>query len=1121
MVRISDPSDINIGTNSNIFTVKDYISISNPGVTTYDATLPSVPITRCSNQTIRWAAGATSGTFKIEYTIDGSTWVTISEGHSGTATGNNSKAWTAPDVLTSLLQYRITDIEDATKTGTSLTGVIQSPLDPVQLLSPNGLESFIAGTTQQINYEYGSSTTSVSFQIRYSESQDWQGLSVDNNFSDGQATFTVPNIPTAAARIRVIGNQDNGCDYDDSDQVFTIVSSVVITQPNGGESWQATVGTAGHGQDIAHSDAMRVVNTARVIKSYTNDNFVQVFYPDSPQNSLQIKFDAISMQSEQSIRVYKGDKSAGGYDSTTDLLAQFFNNNDPDITGTYTSTYANSNAGALTIVSSNIPAGSYQRTNRLKGFTAQISSIGTPTREIKWDIVGTSNRFDLDYSINNGATWNPIVYNYKIDNITLGVYNWQVPNAASSSALVRVRDAGNGDILDVSDASFTIEAAGITLLSQNGGEIYYYDQEHEIIWDSPDSSSQNQNVNIDYSINGGTTWFNIVTDYVNSGSFNWTIPEVTMSRPQTLVRVEETSNTSKFDISNNYIELRPRILLVSPNDNESLFQSCTESSVTWYGGATNNYKIEISINNGSDWSTITNLNASDYFNSFDWSIPNTPSEMCLIKVSELNNPEYFDVSDYVFSIEPSITITSPDEGQNIGSDDMVNISWNSSFTSDTYNIDYSIDYGNSWISIVEEQIFTTTSYDWDISGIDETIIYIRVSDFLSPCKDDIISFSLGLISDITISNDNIDENQNISTLIGEFSVTGTGSENYVYELTSGQGDTNNSSFSINDNKLYSNEIFDYETAISKTIRVRVTDQVSNEIFEKEFIITINDLNDTDYPLGDCNHDSTVSVIDIVILVDYISGQNPNGFFIENADVTQEGDVNVLDIIGIVNIIMGNAGFMDQNGVDKTTGVNGEELIAEFYWDENQLLIQSNCKISGLQLEFDSYFNFNALVGNEFNFTSYFKEDKYVVLIYSLNGEFLESGLTNLLESTTETPIINSINSIGADPFSNQINILFNDSSLGNNNINFNNSFNFYPNPTERELNFSFNNLNVETVEYKIYDVTGKEVRKIHKTINSSNDSISFDLSSGLYNVLINIKLQTGEVHYAFEKFIIK
>ena len=42
-----------------------------------------------------------------------------------------------------------------------------------------------------------------------------------------------------------------------SDQVFTIVSSVTSnTEPNGGESWQATVGAAGHGQRIlAHSDA--------------------------------------------------------------------------------------------------------------------------------------------------------------------------------------------------------------------------------------------------------------------------------------------------------------------------------------------------------------------------------------------------------------------------------------------------------------------------------------------------------------------------------------------------------------------------------------------------------------------------------------------------------------------------------------------------------------------------------------------------------------------------------------------------------------------------------------------------------------------------------------------------
>ena len=1090
VVRISDPDDITIGANTLPFTVTDYITVGYPG-----------NITRCSDRTISWTAGATSGTFKVEYTLDGSTWVSIVDEHSGTATGNNSKSWRAPDVLTSNLQYRITDVEDITKTDTSGVGSITSPPNPVVLISPNGSESFIAGTTQQINYQYGPNTTAVSFKIQYEEGGGWSNLGVDNSFSDGQATFTVPNRPTSSARIRVIGNRDNGCDYDQSDQVFTIVSSVTVTQPNGGESWQATVGVAGHGEDITHSDATRITNTARVVKTYSNENFVQTFYPDSPLNRLGIQFDQVSVSGANRLRVYNGPSPSGGY------VKDFYNTTNP---GNFNDRYVSSHpSGALTIVTEG---------NNNKRFTAHISSVGTATREIKWDIVGTSNRFNLDYSIDNGSTWNTIVKSYPISNATLGTYNWQVPNAVSTSALVRVIDAGNGVIIDTSDANFTIEEAAITLLTQNGGEVYYYDQEHEIIWDSPDSFDQNQsqNVNIDYSINGGTTWLNIVTDYVNSGSYNWTIPEVAEARPQTLVRVQETGNTNKFDISNNYIELRPRLRIVSPNDNQSLFQSCTASSITWYGGATTAYKIEISTNNGVDWATITNPNSTTHFNSYDWSIPNTPSELCLIKVSERDNPEYYDISDNVFTIEPSITITSPLESQNVGSVNTVNISWDSNFTSDTYNIDYSIDFGDTWISVVEEQIFTTTSYDWDISDIDETIIYVKVSDYLSPCKDDIISFSLGLISDINISNDNIDENQNINSLVGEFSVNGTGSGNYVYELISGQGATNNSSFSISNGKLYSNEEFDYESATSKSIRVGVTDQVSNEVFEKEFNIKINDLQDTNYPLGDCNGDFTVSVIDIVMLVDYISGENPSGFFIQNADVNQDGNINVLDIIGIVNIIMGVG---DRNNSTETE----LDLSAQLHWDGSKLLMESNSLVSGLQLEFESYFELNTteLENTGFEVTSYLNGNKFVVLIYSMNGQSIQLGQISLLESLSETPIINVINSLGSDPSLNQISIVFNENSLNTNNINFKESLNLYPNPTDKELHFEFNNLNVQSVEYKIYDTAGREVQKINRVINSSKDFIDLKLSSGTYNILIKIKLPSGEIRQAFEKFIMK
>ena len=105
-------------------------------------------------------------------------------------------------------------------------------------------------------------------------------------------------------------------------------------------------------------------------------------------------------------------------------------------------------------------------------------------------------------------------------------------------------------------------------------------------------------------------------------------------------------------------------------------------------------------------------------------------------------------------------------------------------------------------------------------------------------------------------------------------------------------------------------------------------------------------------MGDCNGDFTVSVIDIVMLVDYISGENPSGFFIQNADVNQDGNINVLDIIGIVNIIMGVG---DRNNSTETE----LDLSAELHWDGSQLLMESNSLVSGLQLEFESYFELNT------------------------------------------------------------------------------------------------------------------------------------------------------------------
>lgn len=56
-------------------------------------------------------------------------------------------------------------------------------------------------------------------------------------------------------------------------------------------------------------------------------------------------------------------------------------------------------------------------------------------------------------------------------------------------------------------------------------------------------------------------------------------------------------------------------------------------------------------------------------------------------------------------------------------------------------------------------------------------------------------------------------------------------------------------------------------------------------------------------LGDANCDGVVDILDAITISNYILGNNPQPFCFDNADVTGNGIVDLLDIIGLVSIIM--------------------------------------------------------------------------------------------------------------------------------------------------------------------------------------------------------------------------
>ena len=73
-----------------------------------------------------------------------------------------------------------------------------------------------------------------------------------------------------------------------------------------------------------------------------------------------------------------------------------------------------------------------------------------------------------------------------------------------------------------------------------------------------------------------------------------------------------------------------------------------------------------------------------------------------------------------------------------------------------------------------------------------------------------------------------------------------------------------------------------------------------------FFFLINYLNQFAYNPGDANLDSIVDVLDLVVIINYILGNGDLStiqFFA--SDLNEDGIINIQDIILIINIILNN------------------------------------------------------------------------------------------------------------------------------------------------------------------------------------------------------------------------
>ena len=183
------------------------------------------------------------------------------------------------------------------------------------------------------------------------------------------------------------------------------------------------------------------------------------------------------------------------------------------------------------------------------------------------------------------------------------------------------------------------------------------------------------------------------------------------------------------------------------------------------------------------------------------------------------------------------------------------------------------------------------------------------------------------------------------------------------------------------------------------------DVVRNKKYFYTYKILRTSFDETDYSktvtaelltadLGDSNGDSSVNVLDVVNCVDYILGNNPGPFIDYATDVNNDSSINVLDVVGIVDLVLNDTGSANPTGGGfKTSSSNPIEYYsnvpigkAEFYWEGNDLYVESKFDIGGMQLTFDKNFKYQLSEEvSKFEHLNFDQDNKKVFMIYSFNS----------------------------------------------------------------------------------------------------------------------------------------
>jgi hypothetical protein len=117
--------------------------------------------------------------------------------------------------------------------------------------------------------------------------------------------------------------------------------------------------------------------------------------------------------------------------------------------------------------------------------------------------------------------------------------------------------------------------------------------------------------------------------------------------------------------------------------------------------------------------------------SYSWTIPNTPSDQCRVRVIDVADSDVFDTSNSNFTISEQgggdswVRVTYPNGGETLEPGSSVTITWESSEDFEYVRLDYSTNSGQTWTKIVS-QTGNDGDRGWTVPNVQSDDCRVRV-----------------------------------------------------------------------------------------------------------------------------------------------------------------------------------------------------------------------------------------------------------------------------------------------------------------------------------------------------------------------------------------------------------